>query len=397
MALTGRADGPPLLAPPNVASDLTLLAARLEALSKHLGRTVEIDGPALLGERAALARFTRHGPVSAGEATRLLPTRDAWIAVALARPDDVAAVPAWLGLNEPDAFDARAAGDPWPPVAAAVGRQPAMGVVDRAVLLGIPCSRLGEVTAGPFVSATSLGDAPRCRSLDGAVVVDLSALWAGPLCTSLLAAAGARVVKVESVHRPDGARRGASAFFDLLNTKKESVALDFTDQSGRAALHALLRRADVVVEASRPRALEQLGVDIATVAARGQLQVWVSITGYGRTEPARDRAAFGDDAAVAGGLVAWDGGVPVFCADAIADPASGVAAAVATLDRLDVGGRWLVDVAMARVAAAMAHPPASAPASWAGSVAAPRARRPVGTAPALGAHTAAVLAELADP
>jgi crotonobetainyl-CoA:carnitine CoA-transferase CaiB-like acyl-CoA transferase len=65
--------------------------------------------------------------------------------------------------------------------------------------------------------------------------------------------------------------------------------------------------------------------------------------------------AFGDDAAVAGGLVGWDdAGAPVFCADAIADPISGLAGAVAVLRALDAGGGQLIDLAMSRVAAIMA-------------------------------------------
>ena len=52
--------------------------------------------------------------------------------------------------------------------------------------------------------------------------------------------------------------------------------------------------------------------------------VWVSITGYGRDGPAAQRVAFGDDAAVAGGLIGGDRTDPVFCADAVADPLAGL-------------------------------------------------------------------------
>jgi crotonobetainyl-CoA:carnitine CoA-transferase CaiB-like acyl-CoA transferase len=121
--------------------------------------------------------------------------------------------------------------------------------------------------------------------------------------------------------------------------------------------------------------------------------VWVSITGHGRTGPARDRVGFGDDAAVAGGLVCRQDGRPVFCADAIADPTSGMVAAAAVLDALATGGRWLLDVAMSGVAAHLAGPtlptgdrtPTAAP---------PRAEAPRRRAAALGEHTRVVLAEL---
>ncbi|MGH3969835.1 MAG: CoA transferase, partial [Mycobacterium sp.] len=42
--------------------------------------------------------------------------------------------------------------------------------------------------------------------LDGVRIIDLTAFWAGPAATHLLAAFGADVVKVESVQRPDGIR-----------------------------------------------------------------------------------------------------------------------------------------------------------------------------------------------
>ena len=76
---------------------------------------------------------------------------------------------------------------------------------------------------------------------------------------------------------------------------------------------------------------------------------WVSITGYGREGSAAELVAFGDDAAVAGGLVAADGaGGPVFCADAVADPLTGLYAAAAALA---VEGGALVSVPMVGVAA----------------------------------------------
>jgi len=113
--------------------------------------------------------------------------------------------------------------------------------------------------------------------------------------------------------------------------------------------------ADVVVEASRPRALRQLGVDRDEImAAAAGPRIWLSITGYGRTGPDADAVAFGDDAAVAGGLVAWDERGPCFCADAVADPAAGLVAAASTLAALETPQRWTLDVAMRDVAAHLA-------------------------------------------
>ena len=87
-------------------------------------------------------------------------------------------------------------------------------------------------------------------------------------------------------------------------------------------------------------------------------QVWLSITGYGRGVP--ERVAFGDDAAAAGGLVGWAAGGPspgpVFCADAIADPLTGVCGALAVALSRSAGGGELIDLPMRDVAAAFASP-----------------------------------------
>lgn len=96
--------------------------------------------------------------------------------------------------------------------------------------------------------------APPATSHDAALagnhwVVDLSSLWAGPLCARLLGSAGARVIKVESIHRPDSARRGPRAFFDLLLTDHLSVAVELTTSVDPESLARLVRAADVVIEA----------------------------------------------------------------------------------------------------------------------------------------------------
>lgn len=335
MVLTGRADGLPLVAPDGIVE-------RILGLGAPLG----VDTLALLGERAAAAGFTRGGDVSCGGATRLLPARDGWLAVCLARHDDVGLVPAWLEL---DAID----DDPWAVVAATVAERPAADVADRAAWLGLPVSQVGSTAAdGDPVEATRLRERTVRRGVPP-LVVDLSSLWAGPLCARLLGERGARVVKVESVHRPDGARRGPPAFYDWLHAGHESIVLDLRSPAGVQELERLLCSADVVIEASRPRALEQLGIDAPPIVDVGP-DVWVSITGHGRQGPGRDRVAFGDDAAAAGDLVAHDERGPCFVADAVADPLTGVAAAAAAVVALAAGGGWLLDVAMSRVAAHVA-------------------------------------------
>ncbi len=397
MSLTGHESGPPLGPPVHLVGRLEEIADIIADRSGLLGRRVVVDPVALLAERAAIAGLRRRGRTSCGGATRLLRTMDGWLAVALARPEDIDLLPAWLPTDA-SASDA----PPWDRVELLVARERTDVLVERAAVLGLPVGALPAIArtvprapvplAQLPVVATEVATAPDPGPLTDLVVADLSGLWAGPLCGSLLADAGARVVKVESSRRPDGSRRGPTPFFDLLNAGKRSLALDLTTPAGRTTLRTVLERVDVVIEASRPRALEQLDIEAHDLLAACRPRVWVSITGHGRGPGARDRVGFGDDAAVAGGLVAWDGDEPVFCADAVADPASGMVAAAAVLDAVAAGGTWLLDVAMSGVAAHLAGSTLPVPP---GTVATPpRVTRARGAGPRLGADTDAVLDEL---
>ena len=383
MALTGRSDGPPLGPPAPLVARAAALGEELAAAAGALGASMAVSPLRLLGERAAIAGLHRRGATSVGGAARLLEAEDgAWMAVSLARPDDVELLPAWL--------EADVRGAPWAAVEEAARHGTAAALVDRARLLGLPASVLGEVSAparSPVVRSV-VGTAPPVRAMQGVRVVELASLWAGPLCGSLLQDAGAAVVKVESVGRPDGARRGPGVFFDLLNGGKRSVAVDLATSAGVDRLVEELRSADVVIEGSRPRALEQLGIDAAALVGSGDgPRTWLSITGHGRAGPPRGWVAFGDDAAVAGGLVARDEAGPVFCADAVADPLAGVAAATAVLESLAGTTRVVLDVALSAVAVPFAGPTLPVPA---GVVAAePRSRAPRGAGPGLGEHGSA--------
>ncbi len=338
------------------------------------------DPLGLLVERASIAGFTRRGDISCGGATRILRTATGWMVVTLARADDVDAVPAWLELDDVPR-------DPWAAVADAARTRDGDELDARAALLGLPVAVLPSplpsprVGPPPFhelpVGAARFGPASATRAATRAapLVVDLSSLWAGPLCSRLLRLAGARVVKVESRTRPDGARNGPPAFFALLNDGKEQRTFDFTRHDDLAALRALLVDADVVIEGSRPRALRQLGIHAEELLrAEDGPTVWLSITGHGRDGDGADRVAFGDDAAVAGGLVVWDDDGPCFCADAVADPVTGLTAAVAAMTALASGERWLVDVAMAHAARHLAGPTLPVPASLMAGQMAPASR-----------------------
>lgn len=409
LALTGDADGAPRWCGPTLPARILGAGVVVQLLAASRGVALDLDPLALLGERAAIAGFGRRGATSVGAHAHLVPVSDGWVAINLARADDLALLPALLdGEVAPDSA--------WPVVRAALARRSRAELDARAALLGLP---LGAVPAAgerrapssPYVfgGASHRGGA-RLRPTSGAValpapagalVVDLSSLWAGPLATSLLAATGARVVKVEGARRPDGARRGPAAFYDLLNHGKECVSLDLATAEDRALLAALVARADVVVEASRPRVMAALGIDPEAVA-RDHGTTWISITGHGRTGAGENRVAFGDDAAAAAGLVLGD--PPCFVADAVADPITGLYAAAVGLAALAGHRGQVVDCALVRAAGYAlgddvdGADDGASPGTGPGVVAAaPRARPWPGAAAAIDAHGATLRAELAVP
>ena len=309
---------------------------------------IDIDVQELLGGRAAMLGLTAGEQVSAGGATRLLPGHDGWCALTLSRPDDIDAVPA---LVERDGVGA----DPWPAVRHGVRRLGVTAIAERARLLGLPIGVLGETGPTP-IRLRRIGDRLPRPALTDLLVADLSSMWAGPLCGALLARAGATVVKVETATRPDGTRSGSTAFYDWMNGDKLSYRVDFEAPEG---LRRLLRVADVVIESSRPGALERHGVGVADLGPRDG-GVWIRITGHGTEGERGGWVAFGDDAAVSGGLVGGRQSSPQFCGDALADPLTGLHATRAVLRSLARGGGELADLSMAAVAAHYAGVPRDA-------------------------------------
>lgn len=313
-----------------------LMRARRAADAFHKLTGVTVDAAELLAGRATLLGLSPQGKVSAGGATRLMRSSDGWCALTLSRQEDVDAIPA---LTESDD------GDPWHAVERWVAQHACADITVRARLLGLPVAALGEALAAPPQVTTLIAAGP--LGVDGLLVADLSSMWAGPLCGQLLRRAGATVVKVESQARPDGTRAGPPAFFDWMNSGKLSYAVDFDEPSG---LRQLLAVADIVIESSRPAALRHRGLG---PTSRGG-QVWLRITGHGTDGERANWVAFGDDAAVAGGLVGGTDADPVFCGDAIADPLTGLHAALAIAESLHQGGGEVIELSMAAVAATYA-------------------------------------------
>ncbi len=352
MALTGRADGAPLICPAPLASCADGALAALAALAPA-GVLDGLRGANLLTERAAIAGHLRAGNVSPGGSCHLLECADGAIALSLTRDDDWALLPAWLA--DMDAGDAPVSGR-WDALMSMVRSQRMHALVELGRELGLAICPVAPPPSRPLpwfehIAGRGFGRAVAAPTR-APRVVDLSSLWAGPLCSHLLQRSGADVVKVESLARPDGARRGPPAFFDLLNAGKRSVALDFSSAQGRGQLQALLAQADIVIEASRPRALRQLGIDAEALVQAHPALTWISINGYGRADPMAQWIAYGDDAGVAAGLsrmMVEASAQRVIVGDAIADPLTGLHAALAAWAGYRRGGVGLLSIALTDV------------------------------------------------
>ena len=331
-----------------IAPSLDLLCAQVAELTARVGRRVDVAAMGVL-DRQGVVPLAPPGLISPNGACRLFRCADGWMALNLAREEDHSLIPAWLGCAYGD--------DPWAMIHGLGEAQTRAELVAGASLLGLAAGAVGEVVRDtPTAPHLRLGPgAPRQdRQLK---VIDLSALWAGPMCGAILAAMGADLLKVESPTRPDPTRTTTPDFFARLNSGKRELSLDLSSRDGRARMLDHVLAADLLITGARPRALIALGLDPEVIFAANPGLVWVAVTGYGWAEPLGQRVAFGDDAAAAGGLVRWmPDGVPHFLGDALADPVTGLAAAIGALTAVEAGGGVLVDVSLAGSAAgAAAH------------------------------------------
>src|SRR5882757_1810229 len=166
--------------------------------------------------------------------------------------------------------------------------------------------------------------------LNGLVVVDLTRALAGPHAAMMLGDLGAEVIKVENPRGGDDTRgwgppfvypsdsERESTYFLCANRNKRSVTLDLKDDAGKAALAALIRQADVLMENFRPGVLDRLGFTQQRLAEINPRLVIGSISGFGHDGPEAGRAGYDQIAQGEGGLMSLTGvdeptkvGVPI--------------------------------------------------------------------------------------
>ncbi len=181
------------------------------------------------------------------------------------------------------------------------------------------------------------------QPLNGIRVLDLSRVLAGPYCTMVLGDLGADVIKVESLEGDETRgwgppfAEGESAYYLCVNRNKRSIVVDFKTEEGRAILHGLIKRSDVLVENFRPGTLARYSLDFETASAINPNLIYCSITGFGQTGPLRDRPGYDFMIQAMGGLMSVTGasnGEPMKVGVAVADLFAGQNAIIAILAAL---------------------------------------------------------------
>jgi crotonobetainyl-CoA:carnitine CoA-transferase CaiB-like acyl-CoA transferase len=222
-----------------------------------------------------------------------------------------------------------------------------------ASLRGAPS--LGEANdAAPWPKREQdVGPAEPRLPLESLRVVDLTAFWAGPAATHLLAAFGADVVKVESIQRPDGIRYSGGMrkdvddwweygwVFHAMNTNKRSVTLDLGSEEGRRLFTGLVADADVVIENFSARVMDHFGLTADVLLAVNPRLVMARMPAFGLAGPWRDRVGFAPTMEQIAGL-AWVTGLPdgpPVPPRGACDPLAGVHAAFAVLAALNFAER----------------------------------------------------------
>jgi len=146
------------------------------------------------------------------------------------------------------------------------------------------------------------------------MVVDFTHVLAGPACSYYLGLLGAQVIKVESLGKGDAirhrggtdstaAKAGMSTSYLTQGAGKRSVAIDLESAGGNEQFHQLLARSDVLVENHVPNTMRRLNLDEDTLAKRHPHLVHCAMTGYGRSGPQENTAAYDVNIQAACGLM----------------------------------------------------------------------------------------------
>ena len=180
--------------------------------------------------------------------------------------------------------------------------------------------------------------------LAGVRVLDLSRVFAGPLCGMVLADFGAEVIKVEHPGRGDDTRdwgmrigKTETTYYNSMNRNKRSITVDLQTPEGVKIIHDLLPQCDVVVQNFKTGGAEKLGLGYEQLKAIKPDLIYCSVAGYDSSGPEAKRPGY--DLVIQGesGLMALNGEAntpPLKFGVAVVDLMTGMYAAQAVLAAL---------------------------------------------------------------
>ncbi len=179
--------------------------------------------------------------------------------------------------------------------------------------------------------------------LNGIRVIECSTVALGPWAAQTLGDLGADVIKVET-HTGDTTRylgparnKQMASFYLGCNRNKRSIVLDLKSDSGREALYALVKTADVVLHNFRTAPAERLGLTYAQLCAANPSIICAAAYGYRAEGPMGARAAYDDIIQAGTGMAALQSvidGEPRFVPSVVADKTTSQAFTIAILAAL---------------------------------------------------------------
>ena len=110
---------------------------------------------------------------------------------------------------------------------------------------------------------------------------------------------GADIIKVEQPGSGDETRRftpptweGESCYYLSSNRNKRSITIDLKSQEGKEIIYKIAKEADIFIENFRTGTMEKLGYGYEQLKEINPRLIYVSISGFGRTGPEKNRAGY---------------------------------------------------------------------------------------------------------
>ena len=202
--------------------------------------------------------------------------------------------------------------------------------------------------------------------LDGVVIIDLSSVVVGPVCSLTLADHGAQVIKIEApsgdlMRQLGGGGRnlGMTGKFINFNRNKKSVCIDLKSPAGKEVMLRLISQADIFITNIRPDALDKLGLDWVSLHESNPLLIYCQMLAFGRGGQYFNRPAYDTVIQSSAGVAATfekSSGEPRFVPLVMTDHITGLVSAqaigFALYRRTRVGQGELIEIPMFETAAA---------------------------------------------